>query len=224
MTDTSPEMQVYLAEYRRRYAPLITEYEATIRCAFANDSEFDASSPVIVRSIEPKAHGGIRLMPGDVIPVGRAPAKMEGAWTPDRRLLAELLSRTLENRSRRWLPEERRYLQMPEEWPDVIRRQWPDHFGCELSIGNGWVDLLLAVHAWLLELGADFRWSQVKEKFGGARFYCDGDLGDRGYEITTIAEHSLSYCICETCGAPGRLSVRKGWYLTRCAAHLATAG
>lgn len=219
MCETSPERRAYMVEHQRRYAPLITEYEAIIRHALQRDSEFDASSPVIVRTIEPKANGAVRLVAGDVIPTGRARSPIEGAWMPDRRVLAELLSRTQENRSRRWLPDERCYLAMPDTWPEVLRKRWPDQFACELSIGTGWVDLLIATHTWLLELGADFRWSQIKEKFGGARLYFDGDVGGSGNEIINVAESVLSECVCDECGAPGRKRNSSGWLATRCDAH-----
>lgn len=57
---------------------------------------------------------------------------------------------------------------------------------------------------------------QVKEKFGGLRFYVSG-----GDEFTTgviwLADH-LSTVICEECGAPG-VQAGRGWIKTRCAAH-----
>ncbi len=55
---------------------------------------------------------------------------------------------------------------------------------------------------------------QVKEKFGGLRFYTNGYNDDRIPGMIWFAE-SLSYSICETCGQPGKL--RTGhWYATRC--------
>lgn len=58
---------------------------------------------------------------------------------------------------------------------------------------------------------------QVKEKFGGLRFYYNG--GDdvvRG--IVRMAE-AMSYDTCEQCGAPGKLTNNKGWYYTACKEH-----
>jgi hypothetical protein len=57
---------------------------------------------------------------------------------------------------------------------------------------------------------------QVKEKFGGLRFYYDG--GDdyiRG--LSSMAE-SMSMVICETCGAPGKRR-GGGWIYTACDTH-----
>lgn len=57
---------------------------------------------------------------------------------------------------------------------------------------------------------------QVKEKFGGLRFYYNG--GDdyiRG--VVSMAE-AMSYVTCETCGAPGKLRGDR-WVQTLCDTH-----
>jgi hypothetical protein len=55
--------------------------------------------------------------------------------------------------------------------------------------------------------------SQVKEKYGGLRFYVYGD-NDHIRGMIDFAE-TMSYKICETCGNPGTLS-QKGWWRTQC--------
>jgi hypothetical protein len=55
--------------------------------------------------------------------------------------------------------------------------------------------------------------TQVKEKWGGLRFYyAGGDEFIRG--LVSFAE-SISLKTCETCGAPGR-QTKKGWVRTMC--------
>lgn len=57
---------------------------------------------------------------------------------------------------------------------------------------------------------------QVKEKFGGLRFYyCGGDEYIRGLE--NMAE-SMSYRTCEKCGAPGK-PTKDVWIRTLCDEH-----
>jgi hypothetical protein len=57
---------------------------------------------------------------------------------------------------------------------------------------------------------------QVKEKFGGLRFYTmGGDEYTRG--IIALAE-ALSTRTCEQCGSPGKLRGR-GWIYTSCDEH-----
>ena len=54
---------------------------------------------------------------------------------------------------------------------------------------------------------------QVKEKFGGLRFYIyGGDDYIRG--LVSMAE-SMSYRVCEECGSPGKAN-KKGWIKTLC--------
>jgi hypothetical protein len=86
--------------------------------------------------------------------------------------------------------------------------------------GEGWVHLLGAIFSWLEEIAPDHEWapSQIKTKYGGLRFYYYGELTEIGEEIMEAAEH-LSEYVCETCGAPGRLRSRQGWWTTCCAYH-----
>lgn len=58
--------------------------------------------------------------------------------------------------------------------------------------------------------------SQVKEKFGGLRFYVNVATEEH-YNYITFAE-SLSYKTCEVCGAPGKRE-GQGWISTRCKEH-----
>jgi hypothetical protein len=58
--------------------------------------------------------------------------------------------------------------------------------------------------------------SQVKEKFGGLRFYTNG-YTDGISAMISMAE-SMSYRTCEVCGNPGR-SNNHGWISTLCDTH-----
>ena len=57
---------------------------------------------------------------------------------------------------------------------------------------------------------------QVKEKFGGLRFYYDG--GDDMIDGMVRMAESWAACSCETCGKPGSLR-RGGWLRTLCDEH-----
>jgi hypothetical protein len=93
-------------------------------------------------------------------------------------------------------------------------------FGLECS--DGWYDLICELCDKLQahcdeknSSGASFQIVaiQVKEKFGGLRFYVTG--GDEySYGLIRKAEND-SYKICEECGAPGKL-YQRGWWLTQC--------
>jgi len=91
------------------------------------------------------------------------------------------------------------------------------------SCGDGWY--------WLIDkLCSQLQWNtdhnnqngkypqivatQVKEKFGGLRFYVEG-ASDVQHAIISWAE-SLSYDICESCGTTKDVSQTEGWVFTEC--------
>jgi hypothetical protein len=94
------------------------------------------------------------------------------------------------------------------------------------SCGEGWRDLLeracVRIEAALADGGGTFRASQIKEKFGGLRFYWWGQVSPetaaRISDALALAE-ARSFCSCETCGAEGQLYRHGGISMTRCAAH-----
>jgi len=57
---------------------------------------------------------------------------------------------------------------------------------------------------------------QVKEKFGGLRFYYSG--GDQYIEGMVNLAENLAERTCDVCGAPGKLR-EGGWIVTRCDEH-----
>ena len=57
---------------------------------------------------------------------------------------------------------------------------------------------------------------QIKEKFGGLRFYVDRAT-EQHYDFISVAE-SMSYHTCEECGAPGQ-RYTDGWHQTLCDIH-----
>ena len=93
---------------------------------------------------------------------------------------------------------------------------------CGVDIGDGWVALVdtlcrrIEAHVALEELGEPVV-GQVKEKFGGLRFYFDGPNDDYISGLITMAE-SMSYRICEDCGKPGEVR-SGGWIRTLCDEH-----
>ena len=62
---------------------------------------------------------------------------------------------------------------------------------------------------------------QIKEKFGGLRFYVQAATS-KHYDYISFAE-SMSYRTCEQCGAPGK-RYSMGWHKTLCDIHAAMDG
>lgn len=66
----------------------------------------------------------------------------------------------------------------------------------------------------------NFKITQIKEKFGGLRFYFNG--GDEIiHELTRYAEH-MSYFTCEYCGSTTDVMRSQGWIVTACKNCIAT--
>jgi hypothetical protein len=82
------------------------------------------------------------------------------------------------------------------------------------DIDEGWYLLVKELIVDLINLNWDKQVCQVKEKFGGLRFYINGGSDDIFKRITK-AEND-SYEICEVTGKPGKLRTDLGWYVTLC--------
>ena len=115
-------------------------------------------------------------------------------------------------------------LKLVKEYPKIFKdykgdpKQTCMAFGFEC--GDGWY--------WLIDsLCKNLQWNtdhngypqvvatQVKEKFGGLRFYTNG-TNDKQRAVISFVE-SLSYKICENCGTNQDVSTdNKGWIRTLC--------
>ena len=82
-------------------------------------------------------------------------------------------------------------------------------------VGKGWHSLLDEIFAALPEEATVI---QVKEKFGGLRFYVSVNESEEALEVIRIAE-AKSYRICEVCGKPGECKASNHWLQTLCPTH-----
>jgi hypothetical protein len=85
------------------------------------------------------------------------------------------------------------------------------------AVDDGWLSIIKNLIEDLIELGWDKQVCQVKEKFGGLRFYINGG-SDEIFNRISKAENE-SYETCEVCGEKGELRNDIGWYLTLCDEH-----
>lgn len=88
-------------------------------------------------------------------------------------------------------------------------------FGCEC--GDGWFDLIFKLCEDIEKLKPEsFLVEQVKEKFGGLRFYCTYSSGIDGIgELLRKAEDD-SYETCEYCGSKENVTSEGNWIVTLC--------
>lgn len=107
------------------------------------------------------------------------------------------------------------------DWQDKLRKKYPKIVGnIGFEHGKGWyhlIDLLCKKLQWDTDMNGQpqVEATQVKEKFGGLRFYT-GPTTDRQDSMIEFAE-SLSYHVCERCGSTNRVkSTRGGWIQSLC--------
>lgn len=85
----------------------------------------------------------------------------------------------------------------------------------------GWIDVIWNCHRELVELLPDYKLHQVKEKFGGLRFYYtmdeshDEDKKKRAREIVSFYER-MSYLVCDECGTTLNVTTEGSWVRTLC--------
>tara|TARA_Y100000034_G_scaffold8165_2_gene8920 strand:+ start:2468 stop:2905 length:438 start_codon:yes stop_codon:yes gene_type:complete len=88
-----------------------------------------------------------------------------------------------------------------------------------VAVGEGWYDLIynLCEQIMALDPPKDFKAAQVKEKFGGLRFYTSGHGSKEIFALIDEAERR-SYTICEDCGSEENVSCdgRPSWVTTLC--------
>lgn len=85
------------------------------------------------------------------------------------------------------------------------------------DVDEGWYPIIKELIDGLIKLGWNKNIVQVKEKFGGLRFYID-EGSDEMYKLISDTENQ-SYETCEVCGNEGKLRTDIGWYLTLCDEH-----
>ena len=133
------------------------------------------------------------------------------------------------NKFRHFFPTDRKIYTGPDTMKDVedlLNQEemvLPIQFGFEC--GDGWFMLLKTLmssiewhldpsHSFPTKERLPFQIDQIKEKFGGLRFYYHG--GDERIMGMVFLAESLSYEICEHCGSTKNVMQTKGWISTLC--------
>lgn len=125
---------------------------------------------------------------------------------------------------------------------DLIRRYSYQFEKANRTIGNlgfykGWFDILVQlcadIDAVLTENRHGFRWVQIKEKFGAARFQYDMDFFEKDTQDRSDEEHRIYEAIfqlvhaaesrtaqqCIVCGSPGTRNEDGSYMITLCDFH-----
>jgi len=112
------------------------------------------------------------------------------------------------------LAEVRDALHVPEDAGELapalelILRRIPDGWGRWVTMSRGWYPIIVALDRRLAELDEDYVVHQVKEKFGGLRYYVEpsesASPGTRTAMREVVKEaQSVAERTCEECGADG---------------------
>lgn len=87
---------------------------------------------------------------------------------------------------------------------------------CE--IGDGWLPIVDELDTAIAALYPDYVIHQIKEKFGGLRYYCDVEYDEQVRPLIRQAEIRAD-ATCEICGQPASLDESKYWFKTLCPTH-----
>jgi hypothetical protein len=93
----------------------------------------------------------------------------------------------------------------------------------QISCGYGWLKIILAGHKALKLVDPDYKIAQIKEKFGGLRYYIDNSPfinEDLLFAVRAITERAetIAASTCEECGINTNVHTSKfsGWIHTLC--------
>lgn len=88
-------------------------------------------------------------------------------------------------------------------------------------VGPGWQPIIEKLHTELLKIDPDYVVAQIKEKFGGLRYYfsfsekAEPEQREQMDALVLEAEKEAERT-CELCGKPGENLADRGWWTTLC--------
>lgn len=95
---------------------------------------------------------------------------------------------------------------------------WPASVDCDA----GWHPILVSLDKAMAEIDPDYTLEQVKEKFGGLRYYYQPSREDLREQLDDLVRMAESACAdtCEVTGQPGYLMHKAGQYKTLSAYYI----
>ena len=119
--------------------------------------------------------------------------------------------------------QDKLYKKYPKIFKDRNRSIRESCMGWGIDTGNGWykiLDILCSLLQWDTDENKypQVVASQVKEKYGGLRFYTNGE-NDTQHGMIKFA-CALSELTCEECGSMTDVTQTSGWIVTLCPEHM----
>jgi hypothetical protein len=134
-----------------------------------------------------------------------------GLWSPFGKRDAWVLSALCEYHHTR--SEETEVERKIAHIESIMNKDFVGYIECD----HGWDELIIKCHEELIALDPNYVPVQIKQKFGGLRYYFDTQVDERTrlkmYETTGRYE-TLSLKTCELTGGPGVLMKEGGTYFT----------
>lgn len=87
------------------------------------------------------------------------------------------------------------------------------------NVGEGWHEIIRALEEQLNLIDPDYTLQQVKEKFGGLRYYASTDQSDTNFHDLIRQAEEKSERTCEVCGEAATTQSIRGWWKTLCEEH-----
>ena len=114
---------------------------------------------------------------------------------------------------------------MKEDFIEILNTI-PENWGRWVTLDKGWYKLVIDTHKKLKYIDPNYQINQVKEKFGGLRYYYQssfpyGSMQDEIMQAIVNTAEEIASKTCETCGiydykARVETRVRNHWYKTLC--------
>lgn len=107
------------------------------------------------------------------------------------------------------------------DWLNELNKLKPPSGFCGIGVPSGWKTLVCDLYDSLEALGVEYYICQIKEKFGGLRYYfeikdeSDNHHYDRFNKVIALYE-TKSLQTCEFCGKEGKRGSHGGWVVTEC--------
>jgi hypothetical protein len=97
----------------------------------------------------------------------------------------------------------------------AVLSRFEENWSRRIDCSPGWHSLIVKLDEELSQIDPDYTIQQVKEKFGGLRYYFNTKT-DRFKEMDSVVRRyeQIAWETCEVTGEHGVLMVRNGWYRT----------
>lgn len=200
---------IYGEEWQGREI-MLTDAERIVEATISNDPNAAIYEAMGTLSALPLVRPAWRMMPRVITRGVYRPSK-----GPDADVVAELVSRSIEFRSRRWSVSQQRVMPLPSDWWLLAHRAYPQ-LPQAPEYSHGWADLMMAAARWINETESDWRFSDAKEKHARLSVSTRGLTTLGGEQIVDAAE-ALSGHICCVCGRYGESGPPSG--LVLCLTH-----